>query len=134
MLVLAGRELTRHPVAAGDDVGEWGPPAAAQDAPELPALVRPPIEEGGAEVRRARGGRHSPSGRGLGERGRSRGAAERAARGDRLRERRRTGTLVSSEGLRAAGCCSLVLSDPLLAVSAGSHQSAAEAWPCRRTR
>ena len=37
-------------------------------------------------------------------------------RGGGLRERRRTGPLVSPEGCRAAGCCGLVLSDPLLAV------------------
>ena len=52
-----------------------------------------------------------------GGRGRSRGGGgRRSGRGGRLRERRSTCTLVSQEGLTAAGCCSLVLSDQLRAV------------------
>ena len=57
---------------AADDVGEWGPPAAAPDAPELPALLRPPVEQGGGEVRPACG-RHRPSGRELGGVGQQQG-------------------------------------------------------------
>ena len=53
--------------------------------------------------------------RGLEERGRSQGGRQ-SGQGGRRRERRRSGTLVSQEGLRAAGGCSLVLSDPLRAV------------------
>ena len=53
-------------------MGEWGQQAAAQDAPELPALVQPPVDDGGAEVRRqapAATAQRRPSGRGLGGRG-----------------------------------------------------------------
>ena len=50
-----------------DDVGERGPPAAASDALEMPALVRvrQPTTEGGAKARPAHG-RHTPFGWGLG--------------------------------------------------------------------
>ena len=70
------------PVA--DDVGERGPPTAVPEAPgELPALrvVRPTAEDGEAEVRQRARRRHSPSGRGWGWWGHSRGgAAGRAGR------------------------------------------------------
>ena len=58
------------------------------------------------------------AGQWLGKRGRSLGE-RRSGRGCRRYERRSTGTLVtvvSPEGPRAVGCCSLVLSDPLVAV------------------
>ena len=115
-----------------DDVDERGPPAAGQRRRIRPScqplschdgrqLNR--IEEGGAEVRPDRpAGPRPPHPIRAGVGGAGPQQEEAAGRAGRpppgLREWRRTGTLVSPEGLqvKAAGCGSLVLGDPLLAL------------------
>jgi len=110
------------------NVGERGPAAAAPHATELPPLVRPPVEDGGAQRQRASRRRHCPAQRGNRWRGNSRwrwGEGRHAAGpGSSLRRRGRHRPLPSPNRLRAPWSRSLIL------CHAASYS---DVWHCSHT-